>query len=379
MVPARLLRASGYREPATAPAEAGPSRSPAQLSVQSPSDTAAHARHQAIKPRAGLVQQFAMRICAITMFLALASPLAAGSGEVVISGKELSVTVANKGAELQSIRHLPTGIEYLWQGDPEYWRNRAPNMFPVNVRFKDNRFTYKGKPYEMPRMGVAMEADFKLLEDTGNPQSVVHVLQSTDDSLKHYPFPFRLEVTSAINGLTLIQRYRVTNLGSETMYFALGGHPGFRTPLDDGRTRGDYQYVFSMVMKTDRNVISNSLVTNTFVPYLDNEDRLSLDDDRIPDGGMFLQDHDSRQIGVALKGRKPYVSVDLQDFPNTNLWSPPGMPYACIEPMVAHHDFEKTKEAIEEKTYLISLPAGESRTYQYTITIDPEEGAKALN
>ena len=132
-------------------------------------------------------------------------------------------------------------------------------------------------------------------------------------------------------------------------------------------------------MTVDRNVISNSLVTNNYISFLENEDRLFLDDERIPTGGMFLENHDSRQIGVALKGHDPYVTVDLQDFPNTNLWSPPGKPYACIEPMVSHHDLEKTEEAIEKKTYLIRLPAGESRTYQYSITIHPEEGFVALN
>ena len=29
--------------------------------------------------------------------------------------------------------------KYLWQGDPAHWANRAPIMFPVNVRFKDER------------------------------------------------------------------------------------------------------------------------------------------------------------------------------------------------------------------------------------------------
>jgi galactose mutarotase-like enzyme len=320
-----------------------------------------------------------MKIHVISMLLLLAGQCFAGSGEVVIQNEQLAVTIANKGAELQSIRHVPSGTEFLWQGDPEFWRNRSPNMFPVNVRFKDNRFSYKGEVFSMPRMGVAMEAEFKLLEDTGKAASVMHVLQSSPESLKVYPFPFRLEITSELEGLRLIQRYRVINTGTETMYFALGGHPGFRTPLNEGRTRGDYAYVFSVSMTTDRNVISNSLVTNTFLPFLENEDRLALDDDRIPNGGMFLEDHVSRQIGVALKDRKPYIIVDLQDFPNTNLWSPPGMPYACIEPMVAHHDFEDTEEAIEEKSYLISLPAGKSRTYQYMITVDPEEGVRALN
>ena len=320
-----------------------------------------------------------MKVLTIIVFILAIASVATGGDMDTITNTQLAVTIARKGAELQSIRHIPTDTEYLWQGNPEFWSNRAPNMFPVNVRFKDNRYTYKGAEFEMPRMGLAKEAQFKLLEDTGNKNSIIHVLQSSEETLRYFPFPFRLEVISVLQGLTLVQRYRVTNTGTATMFFALGGHPGFRTPFIHGRNRSDYQYRFSKVMTVDRNVISNSLVTNNYIPFLQNEDRLTLNDPRIPTGGMFLENHDSRQISVAMKGCDPYITVSLEDFPNTNLWSPPGMPYLCIEPMVSHHDFETTEEDIEKKSFLISLPAGESRTYQYSITIHPEEGARALN
>jgi hypothetical protein len=55
------------------------------------------------------------------------------------------------------------------------------------------------------------------------------------------------------------------------------------------------------------------------------------------------------------------------------------MPYACIEPMVGHHDLQETLESIEAKPFLIKHPAGETRTYAYTITIVPEEGTPALS
>ena len=69
---------------------------------------------------------------------------------VTIENSWLSVSVDPVGAELQSIRHINTDTEYLWQGDPEYWENRAPVMFPVNVRFKDNRFSIEVKAMRCP-------------------------------------------------------------------------------------------------------------------------------------------------------------------------------------------------------------------------------------
>ncbi|MBH53033.1 MAG: hypothetical protein CMI18_01655 [Opitutaceae bacterium] len=307
--------------------------------------------------------------------------LASHDHMVTIQNNELSVTVAKHGAELQSIKHIKTDIEYLWQGDPEYWEKRSPNMFPVNVRFKDNRFSYKGKEYEMPRMGLAVNGAFEVHEQTGKKRDdakLVLSLKSSKETLKYYPFPFELRVISQLKGLKLHQKYRVTNTGNETMPFALGGHPGFRAPFIKRRYRSDYQYTFSEKLHVRRNVISDSLIQDEQVDFLNKEDRLSLSDDRIPIGGMLLMDPEARVIGLALKRRNPYVTLDLRDFPNVNLWSPPGRPYLAIEPMVAHHDLAESPLAIEKKDYLIRLEPEETRAYTYTIMIDSKEGKRAL-
>ncbi|MCB1122719.1 MAG: hypothetical protein KJT03_14295 [Verrucomicrobiae bacterium] len=322
-----------------------------------------------------------MKLKLCVALLAVSLPLLAKDDQVTIQSRELSVTIARKGAELQSIIHRPTGIEYLWQGDPEYWDRRAPNMFPVNVRFKDNQFSYRGKTFEMPRMGLAFDGVFEVLPKKAGKKKeakVVLALKSSPETLKYYPFPFELRISSQIKDLRLLQKYTVKNTGTETLLFALGGHPGFRAPFIKNRDRSDYQYAFSEKMLVRRNVISDSLIQEEQVDFLRDEDRLSLSDERIPNGGMFLMDPDARKIGLALKGRKPYVTVDLGDFPNANLWSPPGMPYLCVEPMVAHHDLQDSPLAIEEKDYLIKLPAGKSQTYTFSILIDPKEGKRAL-
>jgi|GEM_PF-367692 len=301
-----------------------------------------------------------------------------GQAFVEIHNDEVSVKFTTTGAELWSIKHRPTDTEYMWQGDPAYWVNRSPNMFPVNVRFKDDHFTYQGKPYVMPFLGLAVSAPFKMEAAQFSPHRANLVFESSPETLKHYPFPFRLDLLAEVTGTTLAQTYTVTNTGDHPLFFALGGHPGLRTPLDHGRERGDYEIRFSRPLSIDREIIDGGLKTGRRIPFLRHEDRLALDDPRVPDSGMFLENHWARQISLARKGRPPYVTVDLGDFPNTNLWTPRGMPYVCIEPMLAHHDLVDTPAAIEEKDYLVTLPPGESRSYRYTITVHPEEGAKAL-
>ena len=84
---------------------------------------------------------------------------------------------------------------------------------------------------------------------------------------------------------------------------------------------------------------------------------------------MMVTNMPSRQIGVGYLNEPPYVTVDLGDFPNVNMWSPPDSPYICIEPLVSHHDFVDSPMAIEEKSHMIKLPAGESRIYRFTIIV----------
>lgn len=114
----------------------------------------------------------------------------------------------------------------------------------------------------------------------------------------------------------------------------------------------------------------DSLIQTSTVPFLSNEDSFTLDDPRIPGGGMFQKNMKARQIGVGLEGKAPYLTLDLGDFPNVNLWSPPGMPFVCIEPMVAHHDLQDTPLAIEEKPFLIPVAAGKSKRYAFTVSVN---------
>ena len=74
-----------------------------------------------------------------------------------ISNGILRVEIAEKGAELQSIQ-TADGHEYLWQGNPEYWEDRAVNLFPTVGRLMDNHYTCEGKDYELKCHGFAQSS-----------------------------------------------------------------------------------------------------------------------------------------------------------------------------------------------------------------------------
>lgn len=290
---------------------------------------------------------------------------------VTIENEQLEVAVNPIGAELFNVRSKHSGREYLWQGDPRFWADRAPIMFPVVVRFKHDGFNYEDKFYSHPKLGLAFGRLFEVLPSKTDNE-VSFILRSDAETLKRFPFPFEFEVSFLLEGNRLVNEFIVRNTGDKKMYYELGGHPGFSFPLSDTVSREDIEFVFSEKMSVDRPIVSNNLIHAGRVPFLDGESRLGLGDERVPNGGMFLENCSSKVIGLAIKGEEPFVSLDLGDFPHVNLWSPPepaGRAYACIEPLVGHHDMHDSPMDITEKKSILTLEAGKSRVYRFTVII----------
>ena len=49
---------------------------------------------------------------------------------IALKNNDLEVCFKELGGELTSIKDQD-GIEYLWQGDAQYWSGQAPVLFPI--------------------------------------------------------------------------------------------------------------------------------------------------------------------------------------------------------------------------------------------------------
>jgi galactose mutarotase-like enzyme len=76
-----------------------------------------------------------------------------------LSNDLLAVTIAAKGAELQSIFNTQTQLEYMWSGDAVFWGKKSPVLFPIVGGLKNNNYDYKGNSYSLPRHGFARDRD----------------------------------------------------------------------------------------------------------------------------------------------------------------------------------------------------------------------------
>ena len=109
----------------------------------------------------------------------------------------LRLTVDTHGAEIHSLVAKDTGIEYIWQADPNYWQRHAPILFPIVGKLKNGQYEYDGTVYRMPGHGFARDKEFEFSGQTEN--SLEYTLTYDEDILRMYPFKFKLTVTYTIN------------------------------------------------------------------------------------------------------------------------------------------------------------------------------------
>lgn len=279
----------------------------------------------------------------------------------------LTATVSDQGAELRSIQDA-AGTEYLWQGAPKYWGDRAPLLFPFIARLTNNSYKYMGKTYPMGIHGFAASSDFSVAE-----QGSDHiVLELTDSSAtqEQYPFAFALQITYALQEKTLQVTYHVENRDSKTMPFGIGGHPGFNVPLMDGEQFEDYELEFSCPCQPDR-------VGFTPAVYLSGHDEayplrknrfIDLRHDLFDEDAVILKNM-AREVTLRSKVSGKGVTVSYPDMPYLGIWHWPktDAPYICIEPWSSLPSRQDVVEEFSCKSDLVQLAAG--KTYETTWSI----------
>ena len=161
-----------------------------------------------------------------------------------LSNDLLTVSIQDAGAQLCSVRSAG-GTEYLWQADPAVWGRHAPLLFPLIGRLQDSQYTLDGRAWSISTHGYARDAQFQVSEQ--GPTALSFQLVDSEETRRVYPFSFVLTVTYTLEGSRLTKAHRVENRSAVPMLYELGGHDGFRTPLEPGETMADYAVTISGV------------------------------------------------------------------------------------------------------------------------------------
>lgn len=274
-----------------------------------------------------------------------------------ISNEYITLTVSAKGAEMRSIEK--DSVEYLWNGDPAYWADRAPLLFPYVGRFTKGKYTLNGKEYAMGIHGFASGLPFQVKEL--QEDRIVLELRDTEETFSSYPYHFSLQVSYALFENEIRIGYCVENLSEVTMYFGIGGHPGFRVPLEDDLDFEDYILEFKTACRPDRVGHTDACFLsgeNTEFP-LQNGKILPLYHGMFDDDAVVLQNMSDCVTLKSQKGSRQ-VTVSYPDLPYLGLWHAPKTeaPYLCIEPWTSLPSRQDIVEEFRCKSDLIRLKGG---------------------
>lgn len=286
-----------------------------------------------------------------------------------LSNEQLTIRIAEHGAELSSIVANDTGKEYLWQADPAFWKRHSPVLFPIVGGVWNNEYRHQGITYLLSQHGFARDKDFVLTKET--PTEVRFRLQSDDETLKIYPFPFELELGYRLNGNKIDVLWTVKNIGKEKLYFQIGAHPAFYYPDFDAATTERGYFAFDKQEGLEYILISEKgCVSPDSYPLELTDGVLPLDIHSFDKDALIFENSQLKSVALLDKKRRPYITLHFTA-PVVGLWSPPAKnaPFICIEPWYGRCDSAHYAGEYQEKDWMNHLRSGDVFDAFYTIEI----------
>ena len=242
-----------------------------------------------------------------------------------------SVSISEHASEIHSFRRSDCSFEYMWQGDPAFWSQRNPTLFPMVGSTWDKKIHLGGKEYEMGNHGFARHADFTCIEHTD--AKAVMKLSDSEETLKQYPFHFTLTNTYELNQASLTITSEVTNENDQMMPFNFGYHPAFNCPLEGEHMHG------GLDIPLDRALLAKTII----IPY-------------------------PKSTEFTLTDGRHGVKVHAEKYEWVAFWSP-NAPFVCIEPWHSHTDFTKVRVPFERREGTIRLKPHETWRTSMSISV----------
>lgn len=289
--------------------------------------------------------------------------------EYQLKNQELTLKISSKGAEMKSLKDNKTNQEYLWHGDSEYWGRTSPVLFPIVGNYREKESVFEGKTYSMSQHGFARDMEFTLKSQ--NKEEIWFELKENEETLKKYPFAFRLHLGYRLNGRSVEVFWKVENPNEKKMYFSIGGHPAFNCPLKAEEKQSDYQLSFD----TDKTLVCSilgetGLLTARKKEFELTNHKMRIVEDLFDEDALIIEGNQAKRVGLVNPQGETYLEVEF-DAPLFGIWSPAkkSAPFVCIEPWYGRSDKEDFSKKLEEREWGNELEAGEVFEKSYQIYV----------
>ena len=289
--------------------------------------------------------------------------------QITIQNSELSYTALTHGAEGRSLRDVKTGQEYYWEANPQYWGGCAPILFPATGGCWNGTYRHEGKEYNMPKHGFVKQQEWTV--EAQREDTVTFAYEPNAEQLIFFPFPCKITVTYRLEGRKLIADFAVKNLGECTMYFQMGGHPGFGLPdfAPEGGISG-YLRLEGNPQSLLRATTQGCTEAERFPIPLNEDGLVPICVDTFANEALIFDGHQLTAATLLRKDKSPIARVE-STAPVWLFWSPQGVhaPFVCAEPWYGLCDKIGFEGDVTERPFINTLPAGETWQGGYSVEI----------
>lgn len=278
-----------------------------------------------------------------------------------ISNSYLTATIKHLGAELCSLKSNKNK-EYIWEGNPDFWGKHSPILFPIVGMLKNNSYQCNGKEYHLSRHGFARDMEFKLIDK--KEDSATFSLQSSEETLKIYPFEFELQLIYTLKENDLLIDYKVINKQNSQIPFSIGAHPAFALPGN----YNNYSIEFDQEESLESYLLENDLISKKTKKIEVQNKQIPLSYQLFKDDALIFKTLKSNSLTI-LEKTNPVLKVHFKDFPNLGIWTKTNAPFLCIEPWFGYADTENNSGNIFEKEGIQLLEANNTFNSRFSIEI----------
>ncbi len=280
----------------------------------------------------------------------------------------LTAKIDSLGAQLLSITN-ENGHEYIWTGDPNYWKGHAPVLFPIVGALREGKTKIGGEWFHMGQHGIARHLEFSLKAQ--EEDSVSLRLNSNFETKKQYPFEFSLTVSYILheNGYETV--FTVENPGDKVMPFAVGGHPGFHIPVDEDATFEEYSICFERpeTQSCPSIVVGEGLIDPKTIGFtISGEKEIPLKHDLFYQDALVFKNLNSEKVQIKNRKTGKGVEMDFSGFPMLGIWSAKNDgPYVCLEPWTGCATCTNEGDEFEKKKNMTFLPSGGKAEFSFSV------------
>ncbi|WP_289981730.1 aldose 1-epimerase family protein [Lactobacillus sp. UCMA15818] len=290
---------------------------------------------------------------------------------ITIENNHYKVNIDQKGGQLINIIDKRNGLDYLWNG--QEWPKHAPLLFPAIGRSNKDSYLFNGQAFNMPQHGFGSDEKFEVTQK--NDSAVTFELRNNATTQLMYPFSFSLKIRYQLLSTGLSVSFKVTNLSSKTMPFALGSHPAFNIPIADAKESFE-DYHLEFVGNKDK-LQAYEIVMKPF-PYrtgkiellpMKQKHQLKLSRQLFANGLRVIANRDITEVKLVSDISNNSISLRLGDFNNVCLWTKEDqpLPFLCIEPFNGLPDVYGEPVDWMKKDGNLFLKPAQSKLMQYEI------------